>query len=219
MKREPHLPADDASFSDALSALYQRWSQPLLRMLRSRLGTRADAEDAVQQVFVQMAASARLPQAGSEQAYLRQTASNIAIDGWRQRGRTRAIQTVSIESSETELTSVALGAEHDPAEHVQHRQRLDRLRQALNELPDRQRQAFMLHVIDGLTQQETAAQMGISLRMVSKHVSRGYAYCELRLQYGSVAQMQRLHVADDAQDDDPDPAPADCGEPARGIKP
>ncbi|MFT3665759.1 RNA polymerase sigma factor [Piscinibacter sp.] len=172
-----------------LSALYQRWRKPILRLLQGRLGSRAEAEDTVQQVFVRLIASGRLPEAGKEQAYLSRAAGNLVIDGWRRSGRYQSIELLSMDAS----SEVAAGGEeHDPVRHAQHRQRLARLDQALTELPERQREAFILNVLDGCTQEEVAARMGISKRMVSKHVSRAYAYCELRLQYGSVAQMQRL---------------------------
>lgn len=177
-----------------LSALYQRWRKPLVRLLQGRFVNRAEAEDATQQVFAQMAASGKLPEAGKEQAYLSRSASHLAIDGWRKSGKAQAIATVSIEDASEELAALAAGDEHDPALRAQHRQRLARLDEALAELPERQRQAFALNVLDGHTQEEVAVQMGISLRMVSKHVSRAYAYCELRLQYGSLEQMQRLRT-------------------------
>ena len=214
MKRDPLSAAQGAPMRDAkptsLSALYQHWRKPLVQLLQGRFGTRAEAEDATQQVFAQMAASDKQPEAGKEQAYLIRSASHVAIDGWRKSGKAQAIVTVSIEDASEELASLAADDEHDPALRAQHRQRLARLDDALTELPERQRQAFALNVLDGHTQEEVAAQMGISLRMVSKHVSRAYAYCELRLQYGSLEQMQRLRTSgrhdasrpDDIQDID-----------------
>ena len=47
-----------------------------------------------------------------------------------------------------------------------HQQRLARLGEALQELPERQREAFVLSRFDGLTQDEVAARMQISRRMV-----------------------------------------------------
>ena len=220
MKRDPLSTAQGEPMREVepatLSSLYQRWRQPLVRMLQGRFGTRADAEDATQQVFAQMTASGKFPEAGREQAYLRRSARHLAIDGWRKRGKAQAIETVSIEEASDELASLAAGDEHDPALRAQHRQRLARLDEALNELPERQRMAFTLNVLDGLLQEEVAAQMGISLRMVSKHISRAYAYCELRLQYGSLEQMQRLRASercgaasqDDTHKTDREP---DCG--------
>lgn len=176
----------------ALAAFYERWRKPLVRLLHGRSGDRAEAEDTAQQVFAQMAASGHLPEEGKEQAYLSRAASNLGVDQWRKRGAGQAIATVAAEDCGEELQALAADDGHDPVRQAQSRQYLARLGDALGELPQRQREAFTLHIMDGLTQEEVARQMGISLRMVSKHVSRAYAYCELRLQYGSMEQMQRL---------------------------
>ncbi|WP_447914956.1 RNA polymerase sigma factor [Delftia acidovorans] len=178
----------------ALAAMYARWRQPLVRLLQGRLGSRAQAEDTAQQVFTQMAASGRLPEEGKEQAYLSRAASNLAVDQWRRQGGAQALATVSADNCGDELQGLAADDSHDPVRQAQNRQYLARLDDALGELPERQREAFMLHIMEGFTQEEVAQRMDISLRMVSRHVSRAYAYCELRLQYGSLEQMQRLRT-------------------------
>lgn len=178
----------------ALAALYARWRQPLVRLLQGRLSSRAQAEDTAQQVFTQMAASGRLPEEGKEQAYLSRAASNLAVDQWRRQGGAQALATVSADNCGDELQGLAADDSHDPVRQAQNRQYLARLDDALGELPERQREAFTLHIMEGFTQEEVAQRMDISLRMVSRHVSRAYAYCELRLQYGSLEQMQRLRT-------------------------
>ena len=65
-------------------------------------------------------------------------------------------------------------------------------RLAMAELPERRREAFVLHSIDGLTQTEVAQRMGISRRMVHNHVTLAMAYCELRVQYGSAEDMRLM---------------------------
>ena len=199
MKRDPSAavrgePPPDAQPSSALATLYQNWRKPIVRLLQRRLGSHAEAEDTAQQVFTQMAASGRTPEAGAELAYLDRAAGHVAVDGWRKRGKAQAIEVLSIEDAGDELAALPGGDEQDPLLRAAHRQRLARLDEALNELPERQREAFTLNVLDGHTQEEVAARMGISPRMVSKHVSRAYAYCELRMQYGSLEQMQRLRA-------------------------
>lgn len=194
----------------ALATLYARWRQPLVRLLQGRLGSRAQAEDTAQQVFAQMAASGRLPEEGKEQAYLSRAASNLAVDQWRRLGAEQAIDMVPAEDCGDELQALPADDRHDPARQAQNRQYLARLDDALGELPERQCEAFTLHVMEGFTQEEVAQRMDISLRMVSRHVSRAYAYCELRLQYGSMEQMQRLLA---------DAAPPSEHAPGRGPTP
>ena len=41
------------------------------------------------------------------------------------------------------------------------------------------RKAFVLHRADGLTYPEIAAAMGISVKMVEKHISRALAECRV----------------------------------------
>jgi RNA polymerase sigma-70 factor (ECF subfamily) len=61
----------------------------------------------------------------------------------------------------------------------------------------------LLNLIDGMTHDEVAEAMGISARMVSKHLCRAMAYCQLRVNYGSLEQMERLHVHDEEAEDTP----------------
>ncbi|MEJ8291354.1 RNA polymerase sigma factor [Delftia tsuruhatensis] len=195
MKHDPFAAAQGGMAPpSALATLYARWRQPLVRLLQGRLGNRAQAEDTAQQVFAQMAASGRLPEEGKEQAYLSRAASNLAVDQWRRLGAEQAIDLMPAEDCGDELQALPADDRHDPARQAQNRQYLARLDDALGELPERQREAFTLHIMEGFTQEEVAQRMDISLRMVSRHVSRAYAYCELRLQYGSLEQMQRLRT-------------------------
>ncbi|WP_241150391.1 MULTISPECIES: RNA polymerase sigma factor [Delftia] len=210
MKRDPFATQGGMAPPSALTALYARWRQPLVRLLQGRLGSRAQAEDTAQQVFTQMAASGRLPEEGKEQAYLSRAASNLAVDQWRRQGGAQALATVSADNCGDELQGLAADDSHDPVRQAQNRQYLARLDDALGELPERQREAFTLHIMEGFTQEEVAQRMDISLRMVSRHVSRAYAYCELRLQYGSMEQMQRLRA---------DAAPPSEHTPGRGPTP
>lgn len=205
MVREPLSAPEAGSMleapSMALARLYQRWRKPLVRLLQRRLGNASEAEDTAQQMFTNLLASGRLPEAGKEGAFFSRSTSHLIIDGWRQRGGDRALAIVPIDDSPEGLDALAAGTDADPLARAQQRQYLARLEQALAELPQRQREAFTLNILDGITQREAAERMGISQRMVSKHVSRAYAYCELRLNYGSLEQMRRLCAAAQSDDD------------------
>jgi RNA polymerase sigma-70 factor (ECF subfamily) len=179
---------------DALSSLYERWRQPLLRLFHRRSGSREQAEDATQEVFVRLAASGKSLAPEEEGPYLSTTARNVATDQWR---RSAGSELVSMETAAQEVDALADPLQRAPSEIVEQRQRIARLNDAVAELPERQRQALLLNRIDGLTHQEVADAMGISARMVAKHLNRAMAYCQLRVNYGSVAQMERLHGDED----------------------
>lgn len=182
---------------DTLASLYARWRVPLLRLLQRRTGSRDLAEDATHDVFVRLAASGRALAPAEEAPYLATSARNAATDQWRRADA----EVVSMEAAAQELRALPDQAQREPQQIAEQRQRIARLNDAVAELPERQRQAFLLNRIDGLTHEEVAEAMGISARMVAKHLSRAMAYCQLRVNYDSVEQMARLHVLDDAAED------------------
>ncbi len=194
---------------EQLGQLYARWRAPLARMMRRYFGSAAEVEDATQEVFARLAATGRAIAPAEEQPYLRRAARNVAIDGWRKSAQREGLQRVALEDGADE-PGLYTDAGHTDA-HAGHHQMLGRLDQAIQELPARQREAFTLHRIEGHTVEETALRMGISTRMVVKHLSRGLAYCQVRVSYASSAQMRQMHVvlsgAQEAADADNGDAP------------
>ena len=66
-----------------------------------------------------------------------------------------------------------------PEEVCAHRQRLERLADSLVELPDSCRTALELSLEEGLSYAQIAKRMGISKRMVAKHLARALTHCRL----------------------------------------
>lgn len=207
MKLDPRSAAQNAQapqppgHEEPLTSLYRRWRNPLVRLFQGRSRDRAQAEDAAQDVFVRMAVAGKTLAPEEEKPYLSTVARSVATDDWRKSGREAALDTVSMETTSEELASLHTDDALSPLEIAAHRQRIARLNEAVAELPERQRQAFLLNRIDGLSHDEVAAAMGISPRMVAKHLQRAMAYCHLRVKYGSVEQMQRLRMTQDSSDE------------------
>jgi RNA polymerase sigma-70 factor (ECF subfamily) len=61
------------------------------------------------------------------------------------------------------------------------RERLKRLEAALEELPLRCRQVFVLRRIDGLPPAEVAERLGITVNAVAKHVRIALRHCHARM--------------------------------------
>ncbi len=198
MTRESGPPPNPAA-GEQLGHLYARWRAPLARMMRRYFGSAAVVEDATQEVFARLAATGKTIAPADEQPYLRRAARNIAIDGWRKSAQREGLQRVALEE-ELDEAGLQTDADHTDA-HAGQYQMLGRLDQAIQELPARQREAFTLHRIEGHTVEETARRMGISTRMVVKHLSRALAYCQVRVSYSSSEQMQPLHDALSAQEE------------------
>ncbi|AJZ74898.1 RNA polymerase sigma factor [Pandoraea apista] len=184
----------EASDGDSRSWVAQAYAScrlPLLRFLQHRLGNRAEAEDAMQESFTRFFArfgkNEPVPAPDKHRPYLFQIAANLLHD--RHRDRQDPAHMVSFGDSELEADALPAPGNANPEHVAASRQRLERLQQALAELPERQREALVLYRFDGLTQDEVAERMQISRRMVVKHLSRAFAYCELRVQYARADQM------------------------------
>lgn len=192
--------SDRADPPGDLAAAFAHWRPKLLRALFRRLGNRDDAEDLAQESFVRLAAAGKTLPLDEQGPYLQRIARNLSYDLWRNGPARQQVELVPFDDCEMQATDVGSDADC-PYARTEQRQRLERLRQALDELPERQREAFVLHRFDGLTQDEVAERMDISRRMVVKHLARAFAYCEIRVQYASLEQMQRLRpraAADDS---------------------
>lgn len=204
------LPASTATGGE-LARVYARWRLALLRSLSRLKSPDLPAEDVLHDAVVKfMTAGTALPDDDATRAYLQKTARNTALEALRERSAGRRLQTVSIDDEVPAADWQAMAAPVDtgPLQAAARRERVRRLGQALDELPARQREAFVLHRFDGLSQDQVAAQMGISRRMVVKHLGRALAYCELRVRYDSAEQMRRQHPrsaeagSDPARDDE-----------------
>jgi RNA polymerase sigma-70 factor (ECF subfamily) len=135
---------------DAFAALYDRFGASLFRVARLLLGSREEAEDAVQEVFVGLV-RARRTLAGVEniRAYLFAALRRAAARRAACRKRERA---VSIEDVDEPAT----------AEPCKQSERAVRLELALRALPPEQRELVALKVDGSLTFAEIAAVLGIS---------------------------------------------------------
>lgn len=202
MSRNPLLaseqaaaPADaQAENGGAIAKAYARWRLPLLRGLARFKGSVGSAEDVLHDGVVKwVAANPALDSSEEQGAYLRKTVMNGVADEFRERRAGRRLQTVSLDEAARDGQAWEADDASCPMRAAACQQRLERLAEALWELPERQREAFVLSRFDGLTQDEVAERMQISRRMVVKHLARAIAYCEVRVHYATVAQMQQLH--------------------------
>ncbi|MBW8079216.1 MAG: hypothetical protein GJU76_14345, partial [Gallionella sp.] len=87
-------------------------------------------------------------------------------------GRRRGVRERFVQAVRAEAEQLAPSAETV----VDARQRLDIIEQALEQLPPRCLEAFILRVVQGLPFDEVGQAMGISGRMAKIYVARALAY-------------------------------------------
>jgi RNA polymerase sigma factor (sigma-70 family) len=132
--------------------------------LRRRGSSSQDAEDIVQEAWVRLARYEREQVVDKPEAFLMQTALNLAID--EHRGRV-------LHGEQVVLEEVILVDESPPVEAVVlGRERMARLHYCLGRLTDKNRDIFLAHRLDGLTYREIADHHGLSISTVEKHIAK-----------------------------------------------
>lgn len=149
---------------EGLSALYDRHAPGLLALARRILGGAGDAEDVVQEVFVHVwnHASRYDSSRSSVSTWLVLVTRSRAID------RLRHLQVVdrSHESAQREILPSAGDASPDGVESVLVRERRERIRRELENLPPEQRQVLEMAFYEGLSQTEIATRADLPLGTV-----------------------------------------------------
>ncbi len=147
----------------AFSVIHDRYRQRLFVYSRQMLGgSRQDAEDALQDVFLRAYSSLR----GSDRpvslrAWLYRVAHNRCID------HLRKPVPPAIDLFETSRRPL-----HDPTIDAERRDDLRRLIADIRRLPEQQRSALLMREMDGLSYAELAEALGVSLQAVKSLLVR-----------------------------------------------
>lgn len=143
------------------------------RFLGRLLDNPADAADASQETYMRMVAALSRTSIEHPSALLFRIATNVAL---RMRNRGRLERTLFAATCEAELAEIADGYAL-PERQAIARQELRRLADAIDELPPRCREVFLLSRLDGLANGEIALRLGISRNMVEKHIIKALLHC------------------------------------------
>lgn len=148
--------------ADALSELYDRFVSMLLALARRILGSQAEAEDVVQEVFVQV-----WHQAGRYQS------SRSSVSTWlvlitrsRSIDRLRTRQVVERTAETAHQQNPRRHTSSEGSRNVLNRERGARIVAELEKLPPEQREVLELAFFSGLTQSEISAQTATPLGTV-----------------------------------------------------
>ena len=150
---------DDVEF---VRELYDASYRRLVAQLLGVTGSRAEAEDVVQEAFVRAVTHARaVRRTDNPEAWLRRVAVNVARSRWRRSRRWNALVT-RLGGADRPPT----GAEELTADRLA-------LLSALRRLPAAQREAIALHHLADLPVHEVAATLGVPTGTVKARLSRG----------------------------------------------
>lgn len=151
--------------------MLDRYYRELLNYFTRQVKDRDGAADIVQEAYARVLGVQQAGQPIHEpRALLYRTARNVLID----QQRHNALR--ETEDPQT-LDAMPAPAAQQPEEAYAAQQRVGRLVAAIEALPPRCREAFVLHKLDGLSHAEVAARMGISRNMVERHVMLAVLAC------------------------------------------
>jgi len=176
-----------AAVNDAVNIdeLYRTHGRRVRWIVWRIVGNQQDADDITQSAFERLLKSDdAVAGVRNESAFVTTIATNLARNHLRQR------QTVQKHAPAVAHHYRNVLSPSAPDGNTAEDRRLETLGAVIRDLPPKCRTAFVLCKLKGLTYQQAAGQMGISIHMVKKHVQRGMARLAHNMQ----------NTADDAPD-------------------
>ncbi|NYT37649.1 sigma-70 family RNA polymerase sigma factor [Allopusillimonas soli] len=151
--------------------------QELFNFCTRSLGDRHAAADVVQEVYARFLAMRNTQEHIQDaRALLYRIARNLLVDQHR-----RSMSHSSVAWSDWDEEPHSVGPEYMQPERIHALSEHARvLMQAIEDLPPRCREAFILNRFEGLSHQEVAERMGISRNMVAQHIIRAMLACKAR---------------------------------------
>jgi len=155
--------------------MFERYYRELQNFLARKVNDRDTASDLVQESYVRVLALQQSGELiGDPRALLYRVARNLMVDRIRH-DAVRDLGSLDV-LSEDELPH-APGYLQPEAQYAA-LQYVRAMVQAIESLPPRCREAFILNRFDGLPHQDIANRMGISRNMVAQHIMRGVLVCK-----------------------------------------
>lgn len=164
-----------------IAALVTQHSLALERYLARKLDNPDDASEVAQEAFIRLHRLEQPENLDNARAFLFQVATNLAVDQLRRRQLhfkfLKAEKTLVVDGEPPDLN--AAGA--SPEQILGARQKLQAIEAAIDELPFKVKQAFLLHRQSGMPYSAIAQQMQVSVSSVEKYILQALQHCRSRL--------------------------------------
>ncbi|MBX3301088.1 MAG: sigma-70 family RNA polymerase sigma factor [Nitrospira sp.] len=154
--------------------MFRQYYDELVRHLTLKLRSRDQAQDVAQETFLRVLTQDSSVPIEQPRAFLYKTAFNLTIDQFRRQ------QCRAEEPLDADVVQSALIVPAEQEKVLAFKEQVRLLYEALMELPPRCRHVFLLHKFKERSHAEIAAQLGISISMVEKHILKATAFCRER---------------------------------------
>jgi RNA polymerase sigma-70 factor (ECF subfamily) len=164
-----------AGQDQALNALMDRHREGLFRFVLRHVHNEADALELAMETFVRAYFNiGRFRPSAKFVTWLYQIALNLCRDHSKSRAYQYSLQTVSADApaEEGEQPEQLLARDRDPLKETEGREELSALEKAIGELPEDLKNSLILTALEGHSQAEAAALLGISQKAVEMKVYR-----------------------------------------------
>ncbi len=170
--------SDERHFS--ITETVQQFGKRLFGFVRGKVKTTEEAEDILQDVWYQFSRLSNLDELENVSAWLYRVAQNRVTDNYRKK-KTENLEDFTYENDENEISfkEILLLDENASPELALFKEEFwSELMQALDELPENQKEVFLLNEIEDFTLHEIADQKGENLKTIISR--KGYAVKHLR---------------------------------------
>ena len=159
--------------SGALEALFTRYRHLVFSISVKILRDRAEAEDVVQDIFLEICRKVQLfdPTRGSVKTWIIQYAYSRSLD----RRRYLALRNVICDDSNGNGCHNGMKASYsyDGLERLEFKRRIDKMSRAFEALPQKQKEVFRLIYFEGFLIKEVAEQMNETVGNIRNYYYRG----------------------------------------------
>jgi RNA polymerase sigma-70 factor (ECF subfamily) len=142
------------------AAIYRKLSQSLHDFVYYKYGGRVEAEDKVQEAFIKLWKKCSEVSPDKAKSFLFTVVNNLSLNEVKHQKVVLSYQTTARPGSAVETPQFVL----EEKEYMQ------KLQRALENLPEKQRVAFMLNRIEGKRHKEIAELLNISRKAVEKRI-------------------------------------------------
>lgn len=167
-----------------ITSLHARLKRYLARYLKKP----EDAEDLVQEAFLKVLEAGSKGKIEHPKSYLYRTAHNLMLNSMARKSNKLLSYIEDLADSHVLEEGIPLD------EQVSIQKRFELFCHALVELPERCRKVVILRKVYGLSQQQVAQKLNISVSTVEKHLAKGLMRCVIYMESRETVETAQVDI-------------------------